>query len=199
MMSTRFLPFFPKYLSPPTSISKTTGITPLSTPPKRFYDEGGGFDSTWFNDRCYQQSSPQSRFSYPTVSTQSTPPPTQPPLPPPPPNNPFSNPPAVAPTDFYSGLLTSGWPSKDPSQQRQQQQQMRQTVSSSYDGEYVNNANNNSSQFFIAAQKHPNFPQDNDMAISGSTTGNDVEIPNMVGGGEGGRTGGSEIKKRVSN
>ncbi|VDK21303.1 unnamed protein product [Taenia asiatica] len=177
MMSTRFLPFFPKYLSPTTGAVKTTGVTPLSAPPKRFYDEEGGFDSVWFNDRCYQQSSPQPNFNYPTTSTESTPPP--PPLPPS--NNLFSNPLAVAPTDFYSGLLTSGWSSKVPSQQ---QQQMRHTVNPSYDGEYVNNTNDNSSSpFCITANKHPHFLSGDELAISGRNAGNEIEIQNMVAGG----------------
>ena len=186
MMSTRFLPFFPKYFSPPTGISKTTGITQLSAPRKRLYDEGGGFDSTWFNDGCYQQSSPQTRYNYPSVTTQSTSPSTLPALPPPPPNNPFSNTSAAPPTDFYPGLLTSGWTSKDHSHQ--------QAVSSPYDGDYVNNTNNNNiSQFFASAQKHPNFPRDNDIAISSSTARSGMEILDMAGGG------GGENKKRVPN
>lgn len=175
VMSTRFLPFFPKYLSSTTGAVKTTGMTPLSAPPKRFYDDESGFDSVWFNDRCYQQSSPQPSFNYPTTSTQSTPPPL------PPSNNPFSNPLTVAPTDFYSGLLTSGWSSKVPSQQ---QQQMRLTVNPSYDGEYVNSTNDNSgSPFCIAAHKHPHFPSGDELAMSGRNAGNEIEIPNMVAGG----------------
>ncbi|VDM31377.1 unnamed protein product [Hydatigera taeniaeformis] len=177
MMTTRFLPFFPKYLSPTPSAVKTTGMTPLSAPPKRFYDEEGGFDTVWFNDRCYQQSSPQPGFNYPTTSTQSTPPPP----PPPSSNNPFSNTLAVAPTDFYSGLLTSTWTSKAPSQQ---QQQIRHTVNPSYDGEYVNSSNNNSSSpFCIAAHKPSNFPSDDELAISGRNAGSEIEIPNMASAG----------------
>ncbi|CDS40544.1 homeobox protein Hox B4a [Echinococcus multilocularis] len=178
-MSTRFLPFFPKYLSPTTGAAKATGLTPLSAPPKRFYDDESGLDSVWFNDRCYQQSPPQLSFNYPTSSTQST----SPPPPPPPLNNPFSNTLAVAPTDFYSGLLTSGWSSKVPSQQ-EQHQQMRRIVNPSYDGDYVDNTNNNSSSpFFIATHKHPHFPSDDELAISGSNAGNEIGLPNMVGGG----------------
>ncbi|KAM7541140.1 hypothetical protein Aperf_G00000030842 [Anoplocephala perfoliata] len=179
MMTSRFLPFFPKYLQPTSGTSKNPAITPLPAQPKRFYDEGGGFDSTWFNDRCYQQSSPQpSRFNYPANSSQSTPPPSTLP-PPPPPNNPFSNPPVVAPTDFYSGLLANSWSTKVTSQQPQP---IRQTISSSYDGDYGKNASNASSTFFVAAQKHPHFPADEDLTLSGSIVGgSEIEIPNMVG------------------
>nr|CDS27878.1 deformed [Hymenolepis microstoma] len=196
MMTSRFLPFFPKYLPPTSGGPKSPSMTSLPSQPKRFYDDGGSFDSTWFNDRCYQQSSPQApRFNYPTNSTQSTPPP--PPLqniPGPPPLTPFPNQSsAVPPTDFYSGLLTSSWSTTKVSSSQPMPQPMRQSVNSSYDREYANNNasnNNTSSPFFInaAAQKHPQFPTaDEDLALSGSNIvggvggGNDMDIPNMVG------------------
>lgn len=204
MMSSRFLPFFPKYLPPTSGGPKSPSMTPLPAQPKRFYDDGGSnFESsTWFNsDRCYQQaSSPQPtagpRFNYPTNSSQPSPPPQGQSVsgPPPPPASltPFSNQPPSS--DFYSGLLTSSWSATSTtkvssSSQSMPPQLMRQNVSSSYDGEYLNNSsansNNNtnstSSPFFSNAggqKQHPHFPimDDDGLALSSNA--------NIVGGND---------------
>ncbi|VDD79288.1 unnamed protein product [Mesocestoides corti] len=173
MAPSRFLPFFPKYLSSAAGVTKPMGVMSLSAPPKRFYGDGGGFDSAWLNDRCYQQPSPQSRFTYPATSTQSSTPslPTS--------SIPFSNPTAVATPDFYSGLLTGGWQSKVSSQH-----QIRLHTSSSYDAGYINNTNSNSnSTFFASAQKNPNFSLDDEIAMAGSNNGNEMDLSDMERGG----------------